>query len=133
MAYERELKFRVRLNVTNGRLLPVTRDGRDYSANFTVHSMAGPRLAPVRGTVRVGVSGSLLAAWSIQSPSLVEMALRSLAVSYLISRIGDGAITGTEELQLTTYNALGIERPAVEEIGPQRGPFDVAFSRWVRV
>ncbi len=132
MTYRQEVKFRVRLMLANAQLLPASRDGRDISAQFTVQSVAGPRLAPVRGVVRVGASGSLLATWQIEQPTDIKTALVTLAAQYLASRIRDGAITGNEELQLTTYNALGIERPAVEE-GLKLGPFDVGFSRWVPV
>jgi hypothetical protein len=130
MAYERELKFRVRLNLEHAQLLPVSRDGRDYIAEFSVHSVAGPRFPPVRGKVRVGVSRSLMAVWQVQDP-LVEVLLNALTINYLISRIRDGALSGSEELQLTTYNALAGDRPSIGAKGPQLGPFEVEFSRWV--
>jgi len=130
MAYERELKFHVQLNLRNARLLPVTRDGRDYSADFTVQSVGEPRLAPAKGRIRVGVSGSLMAQWQVPD-AFVEVLLNALAVRYLVSRIRDNSLTATEDLQLTTYNALGVERPPVERMKPQSGPFPVEFSRWV--
>jgi len=95
------------LMLRKGQLLPPSRDGHDFEAEFVVSVRSGPGKpsnGSSSGRIRVGISGSLKEQWGVPDARLRACLVR-LAVNYLAHRIRGGLLTPTEEIRLTTYNA----------------------------
>lgn len=106
----------VTVTFTRDEWLASTRDGQDYSLNYTVvnsESIGKPDEASHTTNARIilGISGSLAGQWNLNTEELRKV-LFEFGKRHVKGMIADGTLADQTELQFTTYNA------------PDRCPFD---------
>jgi len=92
----------------SGEMLPLTRDGLDFSIEFSVvdSQLRGAPEEAHATTVRhivVGISRTLESVWGLE-PADRDRVLLEFAKRHIQAKIEDGTLTEREELQLTTAN-----------------------------